>query len=181
MRTANIVTIFAFLLAAPAIAAEKPAVIPEGQTVTGRCVGVHDGDSMTLLMETPAGQRQAKIRLDAIDAPEMGQPFSNHSKQTLSGMVFDKQCAVESVGPDRYGRTIGRVTVDGKDVNAAMLEVGMAWHYDKYDDRQSMADRQEAARKAGVGLWGDPRPIPPWDWRKMSKEERAPHREKATR
>jgi len=178
-ETVTLLVAAVMLLAASGVAAEKPSIIPEGQTVTGRCVGVFDGDSMTLLVDTPDGKRQSKIRLDAIDAPEMGQPFSNRSKQTLSGMVFDKQCAVESVGPDRYGRTIGRVTVDGKDVNAAMLEVGMAWHYEKYDDRQSMADRQEAARKAGVGLWGDPRPIPPWEWRKMSKEERAPHREKA--
>jgi endonuclease YncB( thermonuclease family) len=60
-----------------------------------------------------------------------------------------------------------------------MLEAGMAWHFAKYDDRQGMADRHEAARKACVGLWADPKPIPPWEWRKMSKEERAPHREKA--
>jgi endonuclease YncB( thermonuclease family) len=94
-------------------------------------------------------------------------------------MVFDKTCTVESLGPDKYGRVIGRVTVNGKDVNAAMLESGMAWHFAKYDDRQSMADRHEAARKACVGLWADPHAVPPWEWRKMSKEERAPHREKA--
>jgi micrococcal nuclease len=169
------------LLTAPAIAAEKPVVIPEGQVVTGRCVGVHDGDSMTLLVDTPEGKRQSKIRMDAIDAPELGQPFSSRSKQTLSGMVFDRSCQVESLGPDKYGRTIGRVTVDGRDVNAAMLEAGMAWHYAKHDNRKAMADRHDAARKAGVGLWADPRPIPPWDWRKMSKEERAPHREKVAR
>ena len=169
----------AILTALPAVAAEKPIVIPEGQAVTAKCVGVHDGDSMTLLIDTPDGKRQSKIRLDAIDAPEVGQPFSNRSKQALSGMVFDKDCTVESLGPDKYGRVIGRVTVGGKDVNAAMLEGGMAWHFAKYDDRLSMADRHEAARKACVGLWADPKPIPPWEWRKMSKEERAPHREKA--
>jgi len=155
------------------VAAEKPHVIPEGQTVIGRCVGVHDGDSMTLLLETPTGKLQSKIRLDAIDAPELGQPFSNRSKQTLSAMVFDKECQVISMGPDKYGRTIGRVQVDGRDVNAAMLEAGMAWHFDRYDDRKSMADRHKSARNAGVGLWADAKAIPPWEWRKMSKAERA--------
>jgi len=58
-------------------AADKPVVIPKGETVTGLCVGVHDGDSMTLLIATPEGKRQSKIRMDAIDAPELGQPFSN--------------------------------------------------------------------------------------------------------
>lgn len=61
-------------------AADKPVVIPKGETVTGLCVGVHDGDSMTLLIATPEGKRQSKIRMDAIDAPELGQPFSNRSK-----------------------------------------------------------------------------------------------------
>ena len=175
----RLLAVIAVLAAIPAVAAEKPIVIPEGQTVTAKCVSVHDGDSMTLLLDTKDGKRQSKIRLDAIDAPELGQPFSNRSKQALSGMVFDKDCTVESLGPDKYGRVIGRVTVGGKDVNAAMLEGGMAWHFARYDDRKSMADRHEAARKACVGLWADPKPIPPWEWRKMSKEERAPHREKA--
>ena len=88
-----------------------------------------------MLIATPEGKRQSKIRMDAIDAPELGQPFSNRSKKTLSDMVFDKQCTVESLGPDRYSRTIGRVSVAGRDVNAAMLEAGMAWHFAKYDTR----------------------------------------------
>jgi endonuclease YncB( thermonuclease family) len=159
--------------------AEQPYPIPKGRAITGRCVGVHDGDSITVLLDTPSGKRQSKIRLDAIDAPELGQPFSNRSKQTLADMVFDKECTVESLGADKYGRTVGRVTVSGKDVNAAMLESGMAWHFAKYDDRQSMADRHEAARKARVGLWSDPKAIPPWEWRKMSKDERKPFREPA--
>ncbi len=53
-----------------------------------------------------------------------------------------------------------------------MLEAGMAWHFDKHDNRQSMADRPEAARKAGTGLWAKPKPIPRLEWGKMSKEER---------
>jgi endonuclease YncB( thermonuclease family) len=78
-------------------------VIPEGETVTGRCVGVHDGDSMTLLVDTPEGKRQAKIRLDGIDAPELGQPFGRVSRAGLAEMFFDKQCRVESRGADKYG------------------------------------------------------------------------------
>ncbi len=175
----RIIAIAVAFTALSAAAGEKPVVVPEGQTVVGRCVGVHDGDSITLLVDTPSGKRQSKIRLDAIDAPELGQPFSNRSKQTLSDMVFDKECTVESLGADKYGRTVGRVMVGGKDVNAAMLESGMAWHFAKYDDRQSMADRHETARRAGLGLWSDPRAIPPWEWRKMSKDERKPFREPA--
>ena len=153
-------------------AAEKLPTIPAGETVTGRCVGVHDGDSITLLIDTPEGKRQAKIRLDGIDAPELGQPFSRVSRDGLAKMVFECECAVESRGPDKYGRTIGRVSVDGADVNAAMLDSGLAWHYKKYDSRAEMAAREEAAKRAKIGLWEERDPIPPWDWRKMPVDER---------
>lgn len=132
---------------------------------------------MTLLVDTPDGKRQVKVRLDAIDAPELGQPFSNKSKQALSEMVFGKECELQSIGPDKYGRTVGRVAAGGVNVNASMLEKGMAWHFAKYDNTASMAKRHAEAKSRRDGLWSDKNPIPPWDWRKMSKEERKPFKE----
>ncbi len=64
-------------------------------------VGVHDGDTITLRIDTPAGPRQWTIRLDAIDAPELGQPCGQSAKRTLSGMVIARQCQVESQGGDK--------------------------------------------------------------------------------
>jgi endonuclease YncB( thermonuclease family) len=83
MRT---VSAFAALMSLAA-ASDKTIEIPAGDTVTGRCVGVHDGDSITLLLDTPAGKRQVRIRLDGIDAPELGQPFSRIARAALSEMV----------------------------------------------------------------------------------------------
>jgi micrococcal nuclease len=160
------------LVASTATAADKTIAIPAGETVTGRCVGIHDGDSITILVDTPDGKRQAKVRLDGIDAPELGQPFSRVSRAALAEMVFERECAVESRGADKYGRTIGRVAVDGADVNAAMLDSELVWHFKKYDSRPEMAAREDAARAAGIGLWEGPDPTPPWDWRKMSADER---------
>jgi micrococcal nuclease len=169
----SLLIVLAATLPAAAAPAQKTILIAKGETSSGRCVGVHDGDSMTVLIETPDGPRQAKIRLDGIDAPELGQAYSKKSKEVLSALVFDKTCDVESRGGDKYGRTIGRVTTNGKDVNAAMLEAGMAWHFEKYDDRESMAALQKAAQASKDGLWAEPEPIPPWDWRKMPKAERS--------
>ena len=57
------------------------------QAVTGRAVGVSDGDTITLL---DADKHQHKVRLAGIDAPESGQAFGR-SKQTLSDCAFGKQ------------------------------------------------------------------------------------------
>lgn len=155
-----------------ASAADMKIAIPEGETASGRCVGVHDGDSITVLLETPDGPRQAKIRLDAIDAPELGQPNSRASRVALAEMVFERECAVEGYGADTYGRTIRRVPVDRLNVNAVMLEEGMAWHFKEYEPRPAMAAREDTARRAGIGLWEERDPIQPWDWRKMPKADR---------
>ena len=142
------------------------------ETITGQVVGVADGDTITVL---DVDKVQHKIRLAGIDAPEKKQPFGNRSKESLSDMVFDKTVNVETEKRDRYGRQIGKVLVNGQDVNLVQVERGMAWFYRQYQREQSPNDRRlyEAAEdtaKAGKrGLWRDVDPTPPWDFRKAKR------------
>jgi endonuclease YncB( thermonuclease family) len=72
---------------------------------------------------------------------------------------------------DRYDRLVGKLMLDGADVNLALVRAGYAWWYREYAGEQSPSDRrlyeaaETAARREGVGLWADPWPIAPWDWR----------------
>ena len=127
-----------------------------------RVVGVHDGDTVTGLDDS---KTQYKIRLDAIDAPELGQPFGQASKKALSEKVFGKDVVVIPKTKDKYGRTVGHILIDGRDVNLEMLEEGMAWHYEKYDTNKRLARAAEGAKTARLGLWSDVSSVPPWDWR----------------
>ena len=144
------------------------ACAADAETVTGRVVGVADGDTITVL---DADMVQHKIRLAGIDAPEKKQAFGNRSKESLSDMVYDKTVNVETEKRDRYGRQIGKVLVNGQDVNLVQVERGMAWFYRQYQREQSPNDRRlyeaaEDAAKAGKrGLWRDSEPVPPWDFR----------------
>ena len=72
-----------------------------------------------------------------------------------------------------YGRTVGHVIVDGRDVNLEMLEEGMAWHYKHYDHNARLARVEEEARAAKKGLWSDGEAVPPWDWRKEHQHRKA--------
>jgi endonuclease YncB( thermonuclease family) len=144
-----------------------------GPKHTWRVVGVTDGDSITCL--TPDKQ-QVKVRLNAVDAPERGQPFANKSKQALSDMVFGKDVEVEEPGTDRYKRTIGQVMVGKLDVNHEMVAKGMAWHYVKYDDSRVLREAEQSSRAAKLGLWADPHATPPWEWRKLDKDDREQRR-----
>lgn len=138
-------------------------------------VGVHDGDTLQGLDEA---KTQHKIRLHAIDAPEIGQAYGQASKKALSEKVFGRDVVVVPKTVDRYGRTVGQVIVDGRDVNLEMIQEGMAWHYEQYDDSQRLRDAQLAAREAGRGLWQGPDPEPPWDHRREQRDRKRTASEK---
>lgn len=135
----------------------------------GQVVGVLDGDTIDVLTTT---KTQVRVRLAGIDAPEKGQAFGNVSKKELSDLVFGKQVSVEWRKMDRYGRTVGKVIVDGVNANLKMVEAGLAWHYKQYareqspTDRASYAQAEERARAEAIGLWQDKLPIQPWVFRK---------------
>jgi endonuclease YncB( thermonuclease family) len=48
--------------------------------LSGKVIGVSDGDTITLL---DSNRQQHRIRLAGIDAPEKAQPFGQRSKQAL--------------------------------------------------------------------------------------------------
>ena len=131
---------------------------------TGRVVGVHDGDTLTLL--TPDRQ-QIKVRLDQIDTPESNQPYGSRAKQALSDLVFGKEIRVAVQGTDKYGRTLGRVYVGSTDVNAELVRQGAAWVYRQYAKDQSLYTLESEAKAAKRGLWALPESerMPPWEWR----------------
>lgn len=137
--------------------------------VAGKVVQVADGDTVTVL---DGSNQQYKVRLTGIDAPERGQPFGTASREHLAALVAGKQVLVESDRRDRYGRLLGKVRVDGLDVNLEQLRAGMAWWYRYYANTQPVADRasyeaaENAARSSGTGLWSEPNPVNPYDWRK---------------
>lgn len=142
--------------------------------VTGLVVGVSDGDTITVLDDS---KKQHKIRLAGIDAPEKKQAFGQRSKEHLSDLVYRKNVTIEGDKLDRYGRTIGKVVINGTDANLQQVKAGFAWHYKKYQREQSKADRvlyaraEDEARAQKRGLWRDVDPTPPWDFRRKRSGE----------
>jgi endonuclease YncB( thermonuclease family) len=135
----------------------------------GKVVSIADGDTITVL---DADKKQHKVRLTGIDAPEKKQAFGAKSKARLGELVAGKDVVVEWTDKDTYGRILGKVTQSALDVNLQMVKEGMAWHYRKYSKSVELS-RAEAGAKAGKkGLWADPNPVPPWDFRKLEKKKK---------
>jgi endonuclease YncB( thermonuclease family) len=149
------------------------AVVIQAAEIAGRVVGVTDGDSITVL---DSQREQHKIRLQGIDAPELKQPFGQRSKAHLSQLIFNRFVTVHFDKRDRYGRIVGKVLLEGLDVNLKQVEGGLAWHYKDYEKEQSLGDRilyaagEVEARTARRGLWSSPYPTAPWDFRRVKRK-----------
>ncbi|MEN9996017.1 MAG: Thermonuclease precursor [Pseudomonadota bacterium] len=142
----------------------------QAATLQGKVVSVADGDTLTVLDDK---KTQHKIRLQGIDAPEKAQAFGQKSKQSLNQLVHSKMVTVEFEKKDKYGRTVGKVLLNGTDVCLEQIKLGMAWHYKQYQSEQSKEERdiyaqaEQTARTQVVGLWKDKSPTPPWEFRRQ--------------
>lgn len=143
------------------------ATLASAETITGKVVGVTDGDTITVLTED---NRQVIVRLADIDAPEKNQAFGQVSRQALSDAVFFKAVTVDIIKIDKYGRSVGYVSANGEDINRRQLQGGHAWVYREYLSRKNYLNDEGAARRARSGLWKDANPQPPWEFRHGKKE-----------
>ena len=134
---------------------------PAAARFSATTVSVADGDTITVLKD----RQQIRIRLDGIDCPEGGQDFGTRAKQFTSSLVFGRDVEIEPRDTDRYGRTVARVFVAGKDVSLELVTAGLAWHFKRYSSDATLARAEVEARNERRGLWAHPHPVPPWDFR----------------
>lgn len=132
---------------------------------TGQVVGVTDGDSIKVMHDGKA----EKIRLIGIDCPEKRQPFGTRAKEFTSHLAFGQEVHVREKGRDRYGRTLAAVILpDGRSLNEELLKAGLAWWFRKYSKDLRLGELERQARVAKRGLWAEPHPVPPWEWRRFT-------------
>ncbi|MFZ5529749.1 MAG: thermonuclease family protein [Pseudomonadota bacterium] len=137
------------------------------ETLPCKVVGVKDGDTVDCLT---AERRLYKIRLAEIDAPEAHQDYGQRAKKALSAKVFGKQVHVAVQDVDRYGRSVGVIWAEGRNVNLALVEDGMAWCYRQYQTDASCPGLEDEAKRRARGLWNSPQePVPPWEFRKARR------------
>lgn len=128
----------------------------------GRAIRVLDGDTIEVLSQ---GNRTVRVRLANIDAPEKSQAYGQRSKQNLTQLVAGQTVTVIDLGGDQYGRRIGRVMVNGQEANVEQVRAGMAWVYARYNHDEQLPGLESEARAQRAGLWVDPYPTAPWDYR----------------
>jgi endonuclease YncB( thermonuclease family) len=132
----------------------------------GRVVGVSDGDTLTVL----CNGAPRRVRLAGIDCPEKRQALGARARQFSAERAFGRTVTVVTSAIDRYGRVVGVVILpDGRVLNRELVAGGLAWQYRKYSSDPVLLGLEEQARASGTGLWSQPNPVPPWDFRARSR------------
>jgi endonuclease YncB( thermonuclease family) len=156
-----------------------------------RVVGVSDGDTLTVAYE----RASVKIRLQGVDSPETKQPFGERAKQFASTLLLGKSVTVKPVTQDGYGRVVAEVLVPQTEVveihrgaqieerkvrvltdaGEELVKAGLAWWYRPHAPRGTrLAELEADAKRAKRGLWADPNPTPPWEWRRGHRGGKLP-------
>ena len=129
-----------------------------------KVIHIADGDTVTVFNDT---NEKIKIRLKGIDCPEKAQAYGNKAKNFTKDLVAGQPVIIQAYDQDKYGRTIGDVILeDGRNLNHELVKAGYAWWYRKYAPGNTVLEKfEKEAREAKAGLWNNPHPIPPWDFR----------------
>lgn len=155
-----------FLLAAAALASS--AAPSDRVPVPIDLIDVGDGDTVTIHWPDRDAER---IRILGIDTPEVAhpgmgwyddQPYGREASAFAKG-VFAMAESVELLRagePDRYGRTLGYVFVNGRNFSVLMIEAGLAVetvnHYGDNGLPGEAAAVLEAAGKVGPVAFDEP-------------------------
>ncbi len=133
---------------------------------TGMVVKVTDGDTIQVMHDG----RAEKVRLSGIDCPEKRQSFGQVAGKFVLEIAAHKVVTVHVETTDRYGRTVGEVILpDGRSLTRELVRAGYAWWYRRYSSDETLAKLEEQARTSGKGLWSEPDPVPPWEWRRRRR------------
>ena len=138
---------------------------------SGEVVGVADGDTITVLHSKTL--KLVAIRLYGIDCPEKGQAFNKRARQFTSVMAHGKIVQVNPITKDEYGRTVAIVAVGKSLLNEEVIKAGFGWVY-SFDCHERICEswkaKQLKAKIAKQGLWQNPDPLPPWQFKRKMKK-----------
>jgi micrococcal nuclease len=137
------------------------------QTIlSAKVIRIKDGDTVEVIDKQ---KNTVTLRLAEVDCPEKKQPFGTKAKQFTSDLVYLKTIKYIVTNKDRYGRYIAKIYFENKYLSAEIIKKGMGWQYKKYSTSKELAKFEQQARSKKIGLWIDPNPIYPSEWRKAKK------------
>jgi len=133
---------------------------------TAIVISVAEGDKLTI---SHKGRNQT-IRLLDIDCPELKQPYGKQARNVTVAFVGGREVVVRGLHRNRQGLTTAEVLLqDGRNVGYELVKEGLAWVKPETPGGRGLAEVERISRAEGKGLWSEPRPVPPWQWKLKKK------------
>ena len=134
----------------------------------GQVVRVVEGDTLEIMH---LGKPE-RVRLHGVDCPEVGQPYGERARRYTSTHTLRKTVTVIVSDVDKDGQTVGQVILpDMSNLNIVLISAGLAWwHETNAPEDKILMDVQASAKAGRRGLWADPDPLPPWEWKKDKRK-----------
>lgn len=136
-----------------------------------------DGDTCRVFV---LGGKKMRVRLVGIDAPEIrknkkseGQPFALEAKNFLNKQIQDKKVTIKEYGNDMYGRVLGEIYFENRNINLELVSRGFAEVYRGKApagvDTDAYRKAQAEAQASKLGIWSADTYQSPKDFRKKHK------------
>lgn len=168
----NIVSIALIVICALLLGCSKSETpAPNTNAYYAKVEWIHDGDTVSVI---DSQNVKHKLRLYAIDAPELAQSSGKESMKNLVRLLpKQKTVRVEVENKDRYGREVATIYLDDKNINRQQIAEGWAWHYKQYDKKfnKDYDQLEKSAKDQRLGLWHYPNAKEPWEYRKSNREK----------
>ncbi|MFH2202414.1 MAG: thermonuclease family protein [Elusimicrobiota bacterium] len=131
-----------------------------------KVIEVADGDTITV----DKGGERVRIRFYGVDAPEMGQPYGEKAREFVAGMIEGQEVRLVPRDETSLGMMVAEVYIGESSLSSALVRAGLAWWYKQYAPKdKNLAQLEQEARAAKLGLWADQNSIPPWEWKEKAK------------
>jgi endonuclease YncB( thermonuclease family) len=130
-----------------------------------KVVRVVDGDTLEIQWQGTCRH----VRIWGVDTPESGQPYASRARKFTQSLLAGREVQIRPVDFDVYGRLVAMIMVDEKNISEELVRSGFAWvHF--YFCNEPICDTwrglQASAMSRKIGLWRDPYPVAPWQWKK---------------
>ena len=139
--------------------------LADGSDFQAKVVRVLDGDTI----EIQQNVRTQRVRIWGIDTPEWDQPYGARASRFTRSRLTGKEVHVIPKDVDKYGRIVAMITVDDINIGEELIESGLAWVHVHYCNQPICNDWRRLQKRASFehrGLWHDPYPVAPWQWKK---------------
>lgn len=136
----------------------------DGSAGTTGAATVVDGDTLHL--------GTTRVRLYGIDAPELAQrckdqrgrewACGDEAKSALQKIVAGKTVECRGRGQDDYGRLLAICSADAREINASLVQQGLAWAFVRYSSAYVGVEQEAKSARRGVFAADN---APPWEFR----------------